>query len=92
MKYVTMVRLAPGVESVRQAFEIFGKIGQAEGTQHLYAGADGKTFIVISESDELDMVNTASLAPFFESTTIMPGVDRDDAWVTAMTQAIANQG
>ena len=92
MKYVTVARLAPGVESVRQAFEIFGKIGQAEGTQNLYACADGKTFIVISESDELDMVNAASLAPFFETTTIMPVVDVDDAWVEAMTKALANQG
>jgi hypothetical protein len=92
MKYVTVARLAPGVESVRQAFEVFGKIGQAEGTQQLFACADGKTFIVISESDELDMVNAASLAPFFETTTIMPVVDVDDAWVEAMTKAIANQG
>jgi len=90
MKYVTTVRLAPGVENVKKAFEVFGKVGNAEGTQALYAGTDGKTFITVVESDDPDMVTAATYAPFFESTTIMPVVDVDDAWINAMVTAIAN--
>ena len=92
MKYVTTVRLAPGVENVKQAFEVFGRVGSAEGTQALYAGTDGKTFIVVIEADEPDMVNAATYAPFFESTTVMPVVDVDEAWMSAMATAIGNMG
>lgn len=88
MKYVSIVRLAPGVDNVRQAFETFGKHGNVEGTQQLYAGTDGKTFVSISESDSPDMAGIATYAPFFESTTIIPVVDVDDAWTNAMVTAI----
>ncbi len=90
MKYVTTVRLAPGVKNVKKAFKVFSQIGNAEGTQALYAGTDGKTFITIVESDDPDMVTAATYAPFFESSTIMPVVDVDDAWINAMVTAIAN--
>lgn len=90
MKYISISRLAPGVDNVKQAFEVFGKVGAADGTQGLYASTDGKTFINIIESDEPEMVISATYAPFFESTTVFPVVDMDEAWLTAMTTAIGN--
>lgn len=90
MKYIGKVRLAPGVDNVKQAFEVFGKIGMAEGTQALYAGTDGKTFFTLTETDDPDLVSAATYAPFFESVEIMPVVDVDEAWMTAMAQAIEN--
>jgi hypothetical protein len=36
------------------------------------------------------MAGTATYAPFFESTIIIPVVDVDEAWTTAMVTAIAN--
>jgi hypothetical protein len=90
MKYVSIVRLAPGVDNVTKAFEIFGKHGTTEGTEVLYAGVDGKTFVSISDSDEPDLAGTATYAPFFESSTVIPVVDIDDDWTTAMITAIAN--
>ena len=90
MKYVSIVRLAPGVENVTKAFEVFGNVGTTEGTQALYAAADGKTFITVVESDEPDMAVQATYAPFFEEVTIMPVVDVDDAWTASMITAIEN--
>ena len=90
MKYVTVVRLAPGVENVKQAFEVFGRVGVTEGVEALYAGTDGKTFVQITETDDPDLVNAMTYAPFFESTTIMPVVDLDETWVSSMTAALAN--
>ncbi len=87
MKYVSIVRLAPGVDNVKKAFEVFGKHGTTEGTEVLYAGIDGKTFVTISS--EADMAGTSTYAPFFESTTVIPVVDVDAAWTEAMTTAIA---
>ena len=92
MKYVVVMRLAPGVDNVKRAFETFGRMGSGEGTQALYAGTDAKTFISIIESDEPDMVNAATYAPFWESTTIMPVVDMDEKWMTAIAEAISNIG
>ncbi len=88
MKYVSIVRLAPGVDNMKRAFEVFGKQGNVEGTTALYAATDGKTFIGISESDAPDMAGIATYAPFFESNTTFPVVDVDDAWVEAMITAI----
>ena len=88
MKFVSIFRLAPGVDNVTQAFEVFGKVGNAEGTQALYAASDGKTFISVTESDELDFVALATYAPFFEKVTTYPVVDVDDAWAAAITTAI----
>jgi hypothetical protein len=92
MKFVTIVRLAPGVESVQQAFEVFGKVGPIDGTQQLYAASDGKTFITVTETDSVDITGGATYAPFFESSTTYPVVEVDDAWVEAVGTAITNQG
>ena len=92
MKYIVTARLAPGVDNVKRAFETFGRVGTDEGLVALYAGTDGKTFITITESDDPDIVNAATYAPFFESTTIMPVVDVDDKWMNAMATAIGNMG
>lgn len=59
-------------------------------TQALYAGTDGKTFYTLTETDNPDLVSAATYAPFFESVEIMPVVDVDEAWMTAMAQAIEN--
>lgn len=90
MKYISTLRLAPGVDNVKRAFDVFGKVGNAPGTQALYAGTDGKTFIVLTESDAPDMTSAATYAPFFDSVSIMPVVDVDEDWINAMTAAIAN--
>ena len=90
MKYVSIVRLAPGVDNVKKAFEIFGKHGTTEGTEVLYAGIDGKTFVTISTGYDPDLAGTATYAPFFESSMVIPVVDVDDDWTTAMITAIAN--
>lgn len=88
MKYVSIVRLAPGVDNVKKAFEVFGKQGNVEGTTALYAATDGKTFVSISETDSPDMAGISTYAPFFESTTIIPVVDVDESWFAALTTAI----
>lgn len=36
------------------------------------------------------MVTSATYAPFFESTTVIPVVDVDAAWITAITTAMGN--
>ncbi len=90
MKYVTMVRLAPGVDNAKKAFEVFSRVGTTDGVQALYAGTDGKTFIQVTETDDADLVNAMTYAPFFESTTIMPVVDLDETWVASMTTALGN--
>lgn len=90
MKYIITSVLAPGVETFTKALEVFGKVGTAEGTEALYAGTNGKTYFVIIETDEPDMANIATYAPFFESTTVTPVVPVDDAWMAAMTTAVGN--
>lgn len=90
VKYVGILRLAPGVENTRKALEIFMKAGSAQGTQALYASADGKTFVVIIESDTIDMVSSYTYAPFWEDNTVIPVVDVDDAWLQAIQAAQAN--
>jgi len=92
MKFVTVMRLAPGVENVKQAFDVFGKVGSAEGTQALYAGTDGKTFVSLTDSDDPDLATVATYAPFWESITVIPVVDVDDAWMNAMVKAIGQMG
>jgi hypothetical protein len=91
MKYVSIVRLAPGVDNVKKAFEIFGKQGPTADTEVLYAGVDGKTFVTITSGDDPDMAGTSTYAPFFESSIVIPVVDVDEAWTTAMMTAIANK-
>ena len=92
MKYIVTARLAPGVDNVKRAFETFGRVGTANETVAIYAGTDGKTFITITETDDPDMVNAATYAPFFESTIVMPVVDVDDDWMNAMATALENMG
>jgi hypothetical protein len=90
MKYVLIARAAPGLENQRKALEVFLKAGPAEGTQALYAGADGKTYINIIESDGPDMVGALTYAPFFEKFEVLPVVPVDEAWVQAIQAAHAN--
>ena len=90
MKVVTIMRLAPGVDNVKKAFGVFGKVGTSEGTQVLYASTDGKTFVTVIDSEEPDIVTSATYAPFFEHVTVIPVVDVDDAWMAAMATAIEN--
>ena len=90
MKYISIVRLAPGVDNVKRAFEVFGKHGTTEGTEVLYAGVDGKTFVTIAEAETPDIAGASTYAPFFESSMTIPVVDVDEAWTAAMVQAIAN--
>jgi len=88
-KYVTIARLAPGVDNVKKSFEVFGRIGATANSQN-YAAADGKTFVSIVETDQPDMVTQMTFAPFLEEVTIIPVVDMDDAWVAAVTAAFGN--
>jgi hypothetical protein len=90
MKYVVISKLLPGVDTAKHAFAVFGKVGVGEGTIATYAGTDGKTFINILETDSVDMTVSATYAPFFESTTVIPVVDIDDAWIKAVQTAIGN--
>ena len=90
MKYVSILRLAPGVDNVKKAFETFGEVGTEDGLVALYASSDGKRFVSIVEADEPDLVRNATYAPFFESSTVMPVVDVDEYWMTAMAAATEN--
>ena len=90
MKYVVISRLAPGVENSRKALQVFTKAGLPPGTESVWAGTDGKTFINILESDTPDVTTAATYAPFFEETTIIPVVAVDGAWMEAIQAAQAN--
>ena len=92
MKYITISRLAPGVDNVKQAFDVFGRIGTPAETQALYASPDGKTFVLIVDADDYDIVRSATYAPFFEEVTVIPVVDVDDAWTKSIVAAIGNMG
>jgi hypothetical protein len=83
-------RLAPGVDNARQALEAFMKAGLPAGTEAIWAGTDGKTFINIVETDAPDMAIAATYAPFFEMEKVIPVVAVDDAWMAAMQTAVAN--
>ena len=50
----------------------------------------GKTFVTITSGDDPDVAGTSTYAPFFESSIVIPVVDVDEAWTTAMMTAIAN--
>jgi hypothetical protein len=91
MKYLTIVRLAPGVDNARKSFEVFQKVGLPPGTESSWAAADGKCFITITESDgPPDMANTMTFAPYLEETQVIPMVPLDDAWIKAVEAAQAN--
>jgi len=92
MKYVVISRLAPGVDNAQKALAVFTKAGLAPGTEATWAGTDGKTFINIVDTDAPDMVTSATYAPFFEQTTVIPVVAVDGAWLEAMQAAQALWG
>jgi hypothetical protein len=92
MKYVVISRLAPGVDNARKALEVFTKVGLPEGSEAVWAGTDGKTFVNIVETDEPDTMTTATYAPFFEATTIIPVVAMDEKWLQALQAAQSNWG
>ena len=92
MKYMVISRLAPGVENARKALEVFKKAGLPPGTEATWAGADGKTFINIVETDAPDMTASSTFAPFFEKTTVIPVVPLDDTWMKAIEAAQSNWG
>ncbi len=92
MKYIVISRLAPGVDNARTALEVFTKVGLPEGSEALWAGTDGKTFINVVETDAPDITIAATYAPFFEETTVMPVVAVDDAWMQALQAAQSNWG
>jgi hypothetical protein len=92
MKYVVTSVLKPGVENAKKALEVFQKTGSAPGTEALFAGYDGKTFIAIVDTDTPDMAVTSTYAPFFESTSVLPVAPMDDAWMEAIQKAVAAWG
>ncbi len=90
MKYVVISRLAPGVDNARKALEVFGKAGLGPDTEATWAATDGKTFINIIESDVPDMTISATYAPFFEDSTVIPVVAVDGTWMEALQAAQSN--
>jgi hypothetical protein len=90
MKHMVISRLAPGVDNARQALAVFMKAGLPPGTEATWAGADGKTFINIVETDDPDMAAASTFAPFFEKSTVIPVVPLDDKWMEAIQAAQAN--
>ena len=54
MKYVVINRLAPGIDNAWKALEVFTKVGLPAGSEAMWAGTDGKTFINIVETDAPD--------------------------------------
>ena len=92
VKYIVISRLAPGTDNARQALRVFTKAGLGPGTEATWAGSDGKTFVNIVETDVPDVVTSATYAPFFEETTVIPVVPVDDAWMKAAQTAESNWG
>ncbi len=90
MKYMVISRLAPGIENARKALAVFTKAGLPPGTEVAWAGADGKTFINLVETDDPDMMAASTFAPFFEKSTVLPVVPLDDKWMEAIQAAQAN--
>jgi hypothetical protein len=90
VKYISILRLAPGTENARKALEVFGKVGVPDGTEATYAATDGKTFITIIDTDAPDMMVTSTYAPFFEQSTVLSVVPLDEAWMTAIQAAQGN--
>ena len=90
MKHMIISRLAPGVDNARKALEVFMKAGLPPGTEATWAGADGKTFINLVETDDPNMTSAATFSPFFEESTVIPVVPLDDAWMEAIQAAQSN--
>ena len=62
------------------------------GTEATWAATDGKTFITVIDTDSPDMTTSATYAPFFEETSVIPVVALDDAWMNAIQAAQSNWG
>ena len=92
MKYVTISTLKPGIDNAKKALEVFTIVGNAEGTETLLAGIDGKTFVNIVESDDPDLATAMTYAPFFESVTVIPVAEVDDKWMAAIQKAVVAWG
>jgi hypothetical protein len=92
MKHLVISKLAPGVDNARKALQVYGKAGLIPGTEGTWAGADGKTFISLVETDAPDMISAATYAPFMEETSVIPVVPLDDAWLQAIQTAQSNWG
>jgi len=92
MKYVVISRLAPGVANAQKALEVFSKAGLPPGTETVWAGTDGKTFVNVVDSDTPDTQAASTYAPFFEETTVLPVVPLDDAWMEAIRAAQSTWG
>jgi hypothetical protein len=92
MKHLVISRLAPGIDNARQALQVYGKAGLIPGTEATWAGADGKTFISLVETDAPDMISAATYAPFMEETTVIPVVPLDETWLQAIQKAQSNWG
>jgi hypothetical protein len=90
MQYVLIARAAPGIENQRKALQVFTKVGPAQGTTSLHAGADGKTYVLMIETDEPDMSSSLTYAPFFEKFEVIPVVPIDEKWLQAAQAAEAN--
>jgi hypothetical protein len=71
VKYIVISRLAPGIDNARKALEVFQKAGLPPGTEAVWAGTDGKTFINIVESDAPDI--TGDLCPLLRKNQSHPG-------------------
>jgi hypothetical protein len=92
MKYIVISRLAPGIDNARKALEVFTTTGLPPGSEATWAGTDGKTFVNIVETDTPDVTASATYAPFFEETTVIPVVPVDSTWIEAIRAAESNWG
>jgi len=92
MKYVVISRLAPGIDNARKALEVYSKAGLPPGTESVWAGTDGKTFVNVVDAETPDITAASTYAPFFEETTVLPVVPLDDSWLEAIRTAQANWG
>ena len=69
---------------------MFLKAARPTGTESVWAGADGKTFVNIVESETADITGVSTYAPLFEGSTVIPVVGFDDARMGAIRTAQAN--
>ena len=91
MKHLIISRLAPGVDNARKALEVFMKAGLPPGTEATWAGADGKTFINIVETDDPNMTAASTLRAVLRKDDRHPrGPDRCSAWMEAIQAAQSN--
>jgi hypothetical protein len=80
-----------GVENARKALEVFLKAGAAQRSTGLIAGAGGKTYIDILESDTRpDLMGALTYGPFFETFEVIPVVPIDETWPQAIQTAQAH--